>query len=118
MADERAYEISTTDRLIAVINGGDDNADATKDYHNIMETLQNRVGNHGGKHKAKLVLTIEFEADHKGIDVVLTTEAKLPKRPKTKERYFDSGKGTLTLKDPARGSLFEGTDLGRAKHSA
>lgn len=112
MADA-AYEIQTVDRLIAVINQGDDGADATKDYRNLLETLSNYVENHGGTHKGKLILTINFTADHKGLDVSLTSEAKMPKRPVLKERYFLSEKGTLTAKDPARGTMFEGADLGR-----
>jgi len=113
--DDRAYEIPTVDRLIAVINGGDDGADATRDYREIMDVLPNRVQQHGGKHKAKLVLTIEFTADAKGIDVALTSESKLPKRPQMKERYFVSERGTLTAKDPGKDTMFPGVDMGRKR---
>lgn len=117
MADA-AYEIQTVDRLVAVINQGDDGADATKDYRNLIDTLSSYVENHGGTHKGKLVLTVSFTADQKGIDVSLASEAKMPKRPVLKERYFLSDKGTLTAKDPGRGTMFEGADLGRKGASA
>lgn len=114
MADP-AYEIHTVDRLIAVINHGDDGADATRDYRSIIETITQRVADHGGKHKGKLVLTFEFNADEKGLDVSLSSEAKLPKRPVMKERFFASERGVLTAQDPARDTLFAGNDLGRAR---
>ena len=116
--DDRAYEIPTVDRLIAVLNNGDDGADATKDYREIMEVLPNRVQQHGGTHKAKLVLTIEFSADKNGMDVALTSESKLPKRPKLKERYFVSERGTLTAKDPGKDTMFPGVDMGRRQRAA
>jgi hypothetical protein len=112
MADP-AYEIQTVDRLVAVINQGDDGADATRDYREIMELLPARVQMHGGKHKAKLVLTIEFVADQKGIDVSLSSEKKMPKRPVLKERFFVSERGTLTAQDPGKDTLFPGADMGR-----
>ena len=75
MADT-AYEVQTVDRLIAVINHGDDGADATRDYRTIMETLAKRLENHGGSHKAKLVITIEFTADAKGKGASLSTSSE------------------------------------------
>jgi len=112
----RAYEIQTVDRLIAVLNNGDDGADATRDYRTLVETLGSYVENYGGTHKGKLTLTISFAADAKGIDVAIESKATSPKRPVLKERFFATEKGDgLTARDPARGTLFEGDDLGRRR---
>jgi hypothetical protein len=111
---ERAYEVSTVDRLVAVLNGGDDGAEATRQYREIMDRLANNIQEHGGTHKAKLTLTIEFKADAKGLDVAMQSKATLPARPVIKERFFMSEKNTLTLQDPARDSMFPGSDLGRS----
>lgn len=116
MSEDRAYEIQTIDRLIAVINNGDDGADATRDYRSLVETLGSYVQNYGGTHKGKLTLTFTFAADAKGIDVSMESKATQPKRPILKERFFATEKGNgLTAKDPARGTLFEGNDLGRRR---
>lgn len=109
-----AYEIKTVDRLIAVLNSGDDGAEATRQYREIMDRLAHNIVEHGGKHKGQLTLIVDFVADAKGLDVCLTSKAKLPGRPVIKERFFMSEKNTLTLQDPARESLFTGADLGRA----
>lgn len=112
--DDRVYEVPTIDRLIACINQGDDGAEATRLYRECMSALSRNIENHGGKHKGSLTIKIEFEADAKGIDVAIKTSARMPAAPVLKERFFVSGKGdTLTAKDPGRGTLFEGNDLGR-----
>lgn len=109
-----AYEIQTVDRLIATINQGDDCADATADYRRVMETLAKFVEDYGGKHKAQMVIKIGFVADNKGIDVEVETTTKVPKRPITKERFFLTDRNVLTLRDPARDTMFPNVDLGRA----
>ena len=110
---ELAYEVRTIDRLVAVLNGGDDGAEATRQYREIMDRLAHNIQEHGGKHKAKLTLTIEFAADAKGLDVAMVSKATLPAKPVLKERFFMSEQNTLTLQDPARDSMFPGVDLGR-----
>jgi hypothetical protein len=110
---EQAYEVRTVDRLIAVLNQGDDGAEATRLYHDIMERLANGIQEHGGKHKGKLTLVIEFVHDARGLDVSMNCKATMPARPVIKERFFMSPQNTLTLQDPARDSLFAGSDLGR-----
>ncbi len=117
MADA-AYEVQTVDRLIAVLNQGDEGAEATRLYRSIMDTLAAYVADHGGEHKAELKISVKFKADAKGVDVSISSDAKLPKKPITKERFFMSDKNTLTLKDPGHDSLFPGTDMGRAKRPA
>lgn len=114
MADP-AYEVQTVDRLIAVLNSGDEGAEATRQYREIMDRLANNIQEHGGSHKAELAIKIKFAADPKGLDVTIETTAKMPKRPVIKERFFMSEKNTLTLQDPAKDSLFEGADLGRRR---
>jgi hypothetical protein len=70
--------VRTIDRLVAVLNGGDDGAEATRQYREIMDRLANYVHEHGGRHKAKLTLAIEFVADAKGLDVALRSPAQRP----------------------------------------
>lgn len=110
---DAAYEVQTVDRLVATINAGDDGNDATQDYRRLMETLNKYVEDYGGKHKGSLTIKLEFAADPKGVDVTMTSQATLPKRPTNKERFFISERGTLTLKDPGRDTLFPGADMGR-----
>lgn len=113
-----AYEVKTVDRLVAVLNSGDDGAEATRLYRHAAETCAEYVREHGGKHKAQIILKINLEVDPKGVDVSLEVDAKLPKRPKQKERFFLTPDNELTLQDPARDSLFPGADLGRARRAA
>lgn len=114
MADA-AYEVRTVDRLIAVLNSGDDGAEATRLYREIMDRLAKNIQDHGGKHRGQLTITVDFLADAKGLDVAMTAKAKLPGKPVIKERFFMSPDNTLTLQDPARDSLFAGADLGRRR---
>jgi hypothetical protein len=88
MADSSAYEVRTVDRLIAVANHGDDGAEATKRHEQIMDRLAELLAEHGGRHKAKLVLTIDYVADERGLDVAIHSKATLPARPVLKERFF------------------------------
>lgn len=113
-----AYEVKTVDRLVAVLNSGDDGAEATRQYRNIMDTLASYIQEHGGKHKGELTLKIAFTADAKGLDVQMDVSSKLPKRPVLKERFFMSPGNVMTLQDPARDSLFPGADLGRQRRAA
>lgn len=53
MADP-AYEVRTIDRLIAVANHGDDGAEATRLYRQVMDALAQNIIECGGKHKASL----------------------------------------------------------------
>ncbi len=108
-----AYEVKSVDRLIAVLNTGDDGAEATRQYRNIMDTLASYIQEHGGKHKGELNLKIQFTADAKGLDVQMDVTSKLPKRPIIKERFFMSPENVLTLQDPGRESFFPGVDMGR-----
>lgn len=110
-----AYEVKTVDRLIAVLNSGDENAEATRLHRSIMDRLASNITDHGGKHKGQLVLTIDYIADAKGLDVSVTAKAKIPGKPVIKERFFMSDKNELTLQDPARDSMFSGLDLGRRR---
>lgn len=113
-----AYEVKTVDRLVAVLNSGDDGAEATRQYRTIMDTLASYIQEHGGKHKGELTIKFGFTADAKGLDVQMDVTSKLPKRPIIKERFFMSPGNTLTLQDPARDSLFAGSDLGRRRAAA
>jgi hypothetical protein len=114
MAEPNAYQVRTVDRLIAVVNHGDDGAEATKQHEAILDRLAMLTAEHGGKHKAKLTLTIEYTADPRGLDVSITAKATIPGRPVMKERFFLTRDNRLTLQDPARDSLFPGVDLGRS----
>ena len=115
---DSAYEVRTVDRLVAVLNSGDDGAEATRQYRNIMDTLASYIQEHGGKHKGELTIKIAFTADEKGLDVQMDVTSKLPKLSVIKERFIMSPENTLTLQHPARDSLFPGTDLGRARRAA
>ncbi|KAF0115163.1 MAG: hypothetical protein FD149_1675 [Rhodospirillaceae bacterium] len=115
----RAYDLQSVDRIIAIINNGDDGDAAAQDYRALIATLNDRVNTYGGTHKGKLTITLDFEADAKGVDVAMTTTVKPPPRPKFVDRYFISDRGdVLTARDPARESMFPGADLGRKRTSA
>lgn len=113
-----AYQVRTVDRLIAVNNHGDDGAEATKQHEAIMDRLAELISEHGGVHKAKLVLTIDYAADHRGLDITIGIKSTLPGRPKIKERFFMSRDNRLTMQDPGRESLFPGVDMGRVRREA
>lgn len=113
--NDKAFEIQTVDRLIAVVNNGDDGADATQEYRSLMQKLDTYTTNYGGKHKGKIVITINLAQDAKGVEVTVETKVTDPRRPKYAEHLFSTGNGTLTTKDPARGTMFEGADLGRRR---
>jgi hypothetical protein len=110
-----AWQVPTVDRLVAVINSGDDGAEATRQHHAILAAINENQREFGGKHKAKLLLEIGYEGDAKGVDISLKVTAKLPLRPVLRERYYLTRDNVLTLQDPARDTLFAGDDLGRAR---
>lgn len=119
MPADPAYEVRTIDRLIAVVNHGDDGTEVNRLYRQIMEKLRHNANEFGGKHKAQLSITIDFQIDDRGsIDVAVASKAKLPGRPVNKERFFLAQDDVLTLQDPARESLFPGSDLGRRATAA
>lgn len=116
MSADRAYELRSLVNLLQVHNQGDDLADLDRDLAKAISVITERIGAHGGSHAAELTITLKLTGDHKGFDVTVSGKVKLPARPVTKDRYFatEAGDG-LTLKNPNKGTMFEGADLGRAR---
>lgn len=112
---DESYRIRSLPALLTTQNHGDDAAEASDDFAKAMEAVALYLGRFGGTAKAVQKLTITYVGDARGVDVTIASELTLPKRPKPdKTRYFltPDSKG-LTLSDPARGTLFEGENLGR-----
>lgn len=117
--NDRAYEIRSVDRMLAVLNHGDDCEDATRDYRQLVAALKEHVERYGGNTKGKMILTFDFVADARGVDVAMNVTTKIPARPRIKDRYFISECGeTLTGKDPGKETLFPGADMGRKRPAA
>ena len=116
MVDDRAYELPNLARLIEAHNQGDDHAEFTAKMREVLSRCSNHIQEHGGAAKGQLTLTIDFAVDAKGVDVAMQAKVAYPKPPVVKDRYFvtDQGDG-LTLKNPNKGTLFEGNDLGRRR---
>jgi hypothetical protein len=112
-----AYRIKSILNLLQVNNDGDDLAAADQLYQQLMGALTKHLEEHGGSATGKLRLNFTFAVDAKGVDVAVEPAiVAVPKRPKTKMRYFASDAGTgLTLKNPNAGTLFAGDDLGRKR---
>ena len=112
--DERAFQVRTITQLIERTNGGDDFDGLNKDMTKIVESLQTQIcDHHVDTAKGSLTITIEFTADRKGLDVVINSKVKTPNRPVTKDRFFITDTNQISLRDPARGTMFEGHNLGR-----
>ncbi|WP_044558698.1 hypothetical protein [Azospirillum sp. B4] len=113
--NDRAYEIPTVARLLETHNQGDDGAALNEKFAQVLENLGAHVAEHRGTAKGEVTVKITLTADPKGVDVEIAFEGKVPRRPKTKDRYFLTERGNaLTLKNPNQGTMFEGRDLGRA----
>lgn len=111
--ESRAYEVRTIDRLMAVLNDGDDcNAASTK-LRQLIAELEEYQESHGGKHKGAMTLKFTFTRDAKGMDVQMDFTIRSPPRPVLKDRLFVTERGDLTRKDPGKGTMFEGYDMGR-----
>jgi hypothetical protein len=111
---ERAYEVGSIAQLLQVNNDGEDLANADQDYRRVMAAISEHLDSFGGTAAGELTLKFTFTGDAKGVDVSVECTRKLPKRPKTKARYFATQGGDgLTLKNPNRETLFPGADLGR-----
>lgn len=113
MSDNRAYRIATVDKLIGVINRGDECAEAMKLMRELVDRIAEVQAEHRGVVKGALTITLSFACDERGVDVTMATTAKMPKKPALKDRMFVDQNGGLTLQDPALNSLFPGSDLGR-----
>lgn len=112
--DERAFQLRTVTQLIERTNGGDDFDGLNKDMNKIVESLQTQIcDHHVDTAKGSLTITIEFTADRKGLDVVINSKVKTPNRPVTKDRFFVTDNNWITLRNPNKGTMFEGQDLGR-----
>lgn len=111
-----AHQVNSLIQLLGVNNDGDDLARADKLYRDVMAACTEHVGDHHANAKGELNLKIIFQADNKGVDVTIESSAKTPKPPVTKSRYFATEDGDgLTLKNPNRGTMFDGVNLGRRR---
>lgn len=118
-ADDRAYALPTLARLIEAHNQGDDHSEFTTKMREVIGRCSKHIEEHGGAAKGQLTLVIDFAVDAKGVDVAMQAKVAYPKPPVVKDRYFVSDKGDeLTLKNPNKGTMFEGDDLGRRRGSA
>lgn len=112
--DDRAYQMRSLPQVLGRLNNGDDLDDVDKDMQHLLDRLSRHIENYGGTAKGSLTITLEFQQDHKGIDLAVTSKVTVPKRPKTKDRFFVTEDNVLTLRNPNKGTMFEGQDLGRA----
>lgn len=114
--DPRAYEIPSLINLLQTHNDGDDLARADTLYHKVMAAATEHIGEHGGAAAGEITLKVKIAADAKGVDVTIESDAKAPKPPKTKMRYFANDRGDgLTLRSPNRDTMFPSADLGRRR---
>jgi signal transduction histidine kinase len=112
---DRAYEVRSFSQLCQVVNQGDDLAEIDADLRRVVSQITDNVAKYGGAHKGEITVKLTLTADNKGVDVQITASTKTPGRPVTKDRFFVTDSGdTLTLRNPNKGTLFEGSDLGRA----
>ncbi|WP_395831163.1 hypothetical protein [Elstera sp.] len=112
--DERAFQLRTVTQLIERANGGDDFDGLNKEMNEVVESLQTQIcDHHVDTAKGSLTITIDFTADRKGLDVKISSKTKKPNRPSTKDRFFITDDNRISLRDPARGTMFEGANLGR-----
>jgi|AGTN01.3.fsa_nt_gi hypothetical protein len=116
--DPRAYEIPSLVNLLQTHNDGDDLARADAPYHQVMAAATENIGEHGGSAAGEIILKVKITADAKGVDVTIESDAKVPRPPRMKMRYFANDRGDgLTLRNPNRDTMFPATDLGRRRRS-
>lgn len=114
--DPRAYEIPSLINLLQIHNDGDDLARADALYRGVVAATTEYLGEHGGTAAGEITVKIKITADAGGVDATIESDAKVPKPPKIKMRYFATDKGDgLTLRNPNRNSMFPGVDLGRRR---
>lgn len=116
-ADDRAYALPTLARLIEAHNNGDDHSLMTDKMREVILRCSEHIHEHGGTAKGEITIKVTFAVDAKGVDVAMETKLAYPKPPIVKDRYFVSDKGDeLTMKNPNKGTMFEGDDLGRRRN--
>lgn len=111
--DDRAYQMRSLPQILSRLNNGDDLDDLDKDLAHVLDRLSRHIENYGGTAKGKLSITLNFTQDHKGIDVSIESKMTVPNRPPVKDRFFLTDENVLTLRNPNKGTMFEGQDLGR-----
>lgn len=115
---EAAYQVRHLARLIETHDDGDTAAELNRMMAEAVEAATAHAAEHGGVGKATLTVTVSLEADAKGVAVSIAGKSTLPRRPNLKDRFFVTADGHLTRRNPNRGTLFEGQDLGRTRRGA
>lgn len=111
-----AYELPTLARLLETHNQGDDAHAINEKMRELLRQLGDHSAEHNGTAKGTIAVSVTFAVDRKGVDVEIGFTHKAPPRPKTRDRYFLTERGDgLTLMDPARDTMFAGSDLGRRR---
>lgn len=105
--------IATIVQLLGTLNDGRLHQGMSRELQDTLTELASRQARYGGKHKAKLTLTIDIEVDADITTIKADYGAKLAKIAPAKNIFWQTSDGRLTTSNPQQLSLLE--DVQRAQ---
>lgn len=100
------HEITSLAVLLGQLEDGRLNAELADKLRETVATLTNHVAEHGGKPKAKLVLTLDIKLAGGVFAVEPTYKLTLPEPPRTATVFWATPGNGLSLNNPKQGHLF------------
>lgn len=90
---------------------------ASEELATLVKELKSRVENAGPKHKAKLTVTVTFDADGSLITVGGDVDVKIPKLRRQKSIMYFVGPNGLSVNNPRQQDLFDGRSAAAGERS-
>lgn len=104
MSEERIF--NSFANLLASHADGDINAQLSDGIQEMVAALSNKAVERGGKHKGKIVLTVDIELDQGVFGVTMDASIKMPKKGGAKAVYWATDKNKLTPSNPKQVNMF------------
>lgn len=106
------YVAPTFDRLIAMHENGDLNAELSDMLRETLAGLSNYVLDHGGKPEAEITVKFKFKLDGGNISAQAKIDDKQPVPPRGSSFYFLTANNQLTKRDPKQIDMFKDVNAG------
>lgn len=93
--------LSTFSQFLGAVEDGELHQEMTQQLRDVIAELHQ----HGGKPKAALTLSLEFQLDGGVIEVKADTKVKLPKGGRAKSIFWATPDNNLTRRNPRQAEL-------------
>lgn len=106
MSDPSEVVFHSFSNLLASHADGNINHQLSEGLTEMVAALSNKALERGGKHKGKIVLTVDIELDQGVFGVTMDASVKMPKVAGAKAVYWATDKNRLTPSNPAQIGMF------------